>query len=48
MTAAITRSHGLRSISNPPGNASRVHHHLSIGAGDVDLDELFGTLRVAD
>ena len=39
------RSHGLRYISNPPGNASRVHQHLRIGDGDVDWDELFATLR---
>lgn len=41
------RSHGLRYISNPPGNASRVHQHLRIGDGDVDWDELFGVLRSA-
>ncbi|GAA1062378.1 sugar phosphate isomerase/epimerase family protein [Agromyces bracchium] len=39
-----TRSHGLRYISNPPGNAARVHQHLRIGDGDVDWSELFGTL----
>ncbi len=39
------RSHGLRYISNPPGNASRVHQHLRIGDGDVNWDELFATLR---
>lgn len=39
------RSHGLRYISNPPGNTARVHQHLQIGGGDVDWDELFGTLR---
>jgi myo-inositol catabolism protein IolH len=38
------RSHGLRYISNPPGNASRVHQHLRIGDGDVNWGELFGTL----
>ncbi|MFB7842696.1 sugar phosphate isomerase/epimerase family protein [Microbacterium sp. NPDC056052] len=39
------RSHGLRYISNPPGNAARIHQHLRIGDGDVDWQELFGTLR---
>ena len=39
------RSHGLRYISNPPGNASRVHQHLTIGDGDVNWEELFGLLR---
>jgi myo-inositol catabolism protein IolH len=39
------RSHGLRYISNPPGNAARVHQHLRIGDGDVNWEELFSTLR---
>ncbi|MGN7859640.1 sugar phosphate isomerase/epimerase family protein [Microbacterium sp. 22303] len=39
------RSHGLRYISNPPGNAARIHQHLRIGDADVDWQELFGTLR---
>lgn len=39
------RSHGLRYISNPPGNAARVHQHLRIGDGDVNWEELFTTLR---
>ncbi|MGB3698302.1 MAG: sugar phosphate isomerase/epimerase [Gordonia sp. (in: high G+C Gram-positive bacteria)] len=39
------RSHGLRYITNPPGNAVRVHQHLRIGDGDVDWAELFGTLK---
>ena len=38
------RSHGLRYITNPPGNTVRVHQHLKIGDGDVDWSELFGTL----
>ncbi|MHC2999752.1 sugar phosphate isomerase/epimerase family protein [Microbacterium sp. HJ5] len=39
------RSHGLRYISNPPGNAARVHQHLRIGDGDVNWEELFTVLR---
>ena len=38
------RSHGLRYITNPPGNPVRVHQHLKIGDGDVDWDEFFGGL----
>ncbi len=38
------RSHGLRYITNPPGNTARVHQHLKIGDGDVDWNELFATL----
>lgn len=37
-------SHGLRYITNPPGNAVRVHQHLKIGDGDVDWEEFFGGL----
>ena len=39
------RSHGLRYISNPPGNAVRVHQHLKVGDGDVNFDEFFGGLK---
>lgn len=38
------RSHGLRYISNPPGNAARVHQHLRMGDGDVNWDEYFAAL----
>lgn len=38
------RSHGLRYISNPPGNPARVHQHLRIGDGDLDWDDFFGGL----
>ncbi|MCU1480248.1 MAG: IolH [Subtercola sp.] len=41
------RSHGLRYISNPPGNAARVHQHLRIGDGDVDFEALFALLRAS-
>src|SRR4051794_5344307 len=39
-----TRSHGLRYITNPPGNAVRVHQHLQMGDGDVDWTEFFREL----
>lgn len=39
------RSNALRYITNPPGNAVRVHQHLNIGDGDVDWTELFGELK---
>lgn len=37
-------SSGLRYITNPPGNAVRVHQHLDIGQGEVNWDEFFGTV----
>ncbi|MEN9735439.1 MAG: hypothetical protein RL129_149 [Actinomycetota bacterium] len=40
-----TRSHGLRYITNPPGNSVRVHQHLKIGDGDVNFDQLFKALK---
>jgi myo-inositol catabolism protein IolH len=39
------RSNGLRYISNPPGNAVRIHQHLRIGEGDVNFDEFFDGLK---
>ena len=38
------RSHGLRYITKPPGNAARVHQHLKIGDGDINWEEFFGGL----
>ena len=38
------RSHGLRYISNPPGNTARVHQHLKLGDGDVNWDGFFASL----
>lgn len=40
-----TRSHGLRYITNPPGNPVRVHQHLLVGDGDVNFDQLFTALK---
>lgn len=40
-----TRSHGLRYITNPPGNSVRVHQHLIVGDGDVDFDRMFQALK---
>lgn len=39
------RSHGLRYITNPPGNAVRVHQHLKLGDGDVNWDQFFAGLK---
>ncbi|MFZ0161096.1 MAG: sugar phosphate isomerase/epimerase [Kineosporiaceae bacterium] len=39
-----TGSSGLRYITNPPGNAVRVHQHLDIGQGEVNWEEFFSTL----
>jgi myo-inositol catabolism protein IolH len=39
------RSNGLRYITNPPGNAVRVHQHLKIGDGDVNWGEFFSGLK---
>jgi myo-inositol catabolism protein IolH len=41
------RSHGLRYISNPPGNTARVHQHLRMGDGDVNWSEYFGALAAS-
>lgn len=41
------RSHGLRYITNPPGNPARVHQHLRIGDGDVNWRELFAVLQAS-
>lgn len=38
-------SSGLRYITNPPGNAVRVHQHLDIGQGEVPWDTFFSTLE---
>ena len=37
-------SHGLRYITNPPGNAVRVHQHMEMGRGEVDYDAVFAAL----
>ena len=39
-----TASHGLRYITNPPGNSVRVHQHMEIGRGEVDFDAVFAAL----
>lgn len=38
-------SHGLRYITNPPGNAVRVHRHLRVGQGNVDFNRMFSALK---
>ncbi|ORC15993.1 MULTISPECIES: sugar phosphate isomerase/epimerase family protein [Rothia] len=38
-------SHGLRYITNPPGNPVRVHQHLKMGDGDVNWQEFFSGLN---
>ena len=38
------RSHGLRYITNPPGNPVRVHQHLPVGQGDVDFHAFWRAL----
>jgi myo-inositol catabolism protein IolH len=37
-------SSGLRYISNPPGNSTRVHQHMEMGMGEVDFDAVFAAL----
>ena len=37
-------SHGLRYITNPPGNPARVHQHMEMGRGEVDYDAVFAAL----
>ena len=39
-----TASHGLRYITNPPGNPIRVHQHMEVGRGEVAYDEVFAAL----
>jgi len=37
-------SSGLRYIVNPPGSTARVHQHLDLGEGEVDVDGVFAAL----
>ena len=37
-------SNGLRYISNPRGNTTRVHQHMEMGRGEVDYDAVFAAL----
>ena len=39
-----TASNGLRYITNPPGNPVRVHQHMELGRGEVDVDAVFAAL----
>jgi myo-inositol catabolism protein IolH len=41
-------SGGLRYISNPPGNTTRVHQHMEMGRGEVDYDAVFAALAAVD
>jgi myo-inositol catabolism protein IolH len=35
---------GLRYITNPAGNTTRVHQHMEMGMGEVDYDAIFAAL----
>lgn len=37
-------SSGLGYIVKPPGSPARVHEHLDVGAGQLDLDAIFAAL----
>jgi myo-inositol catabolism protein IolH len=37
-------SNGLRYITNPAGNSTRVHQHMEMGTGEVDYDAIFAAL----
>lgn len=39
-----TASNGRRFISNPPGNAARIHQHNPVGMGEVDWDDFYTAL----
>lgn len=39
-----TLNNGLRYITNPPGNPTRVHQHMELGLGEVDVDAVFAAL----
>jgi myo-inositol catabolism protein IolH len=38
-------SSGLRYLINPPGSAVRVHQHLELGKGEIDIDAVFAGLK---